>query len=54
MKHIVWSRHSLALFLMLFVVHCFYGCKDDETSAQDFDPSKPIEVTSFTPTSGSV
>ena len=44
-------KKCLWVLLILFAA-CFYGCKDDDVSVTPYDPSKPVEVTDFTPKSG--
>lgn len=44
---------SMTIFL-LFVMSCFaFSCKDDEVDSKSHDPSKPVEITDFSPKNGS-
>ena len=44
----------ICLMLSFLSMLCFSSCKDNaENNESNFDPSKPIEITDFTPKSGS-
>lgn len=50
-------KNVLRLFLWMLPLMLAFSvgsCKDEETVSQAYDPSKPVEVTSFTPTSGTM
>lgn len=43
-----------AVLFLVSLVSFMYGCKDDSTDTGEYDPSKPVVFTGFSPTEGSV
>lgn len=48
------ALHVLTLFGLVLSICSFTGCKDDKANEQEYDPSKPIIFTDFSPKEGAV
>ena len=48
------TEQNIMVIFLLFVMSCFvFSCKEDKVDSKSHDPSKAVEITDFSPKSGS-